>query len=212
MGLNNTVERLTSYRAKKSLSRLWVKRSAVAIVIDQANTEQASVLLIKRAENERDPWSGHMAFPGGRYEPVDKNGLATAKREMHEEVGFDIDKLAFDSAVSGGNDGQCIARLSDIKTSKRATPSTMVVTPYIFSVLNKPALMANHEVADTVWVPLSFFSALQNRSIYELNYNERRIEMPCYRYEGNVIWGITLSMIDEMLRALGVNIPQWYRT
>ena len=40
------VEQLASYRPKKALSRLWLKRSAVAIVIDQATTEQASVLLI----------------------------------------------------------------------------------------------------------------------------------------------------------------------
>ena len=205
------IEQLASYRAKRSLSRLWLKRSAVAIVIDQATTEQASLLLIKRADNDRDPWSGHMAFPDGRYEEGDKNGLATAKREMQEEVGFDIDQLATDSAAEGIVDGQCIARLSDIKTSKRATPNTMVVSPYIFSVAQKPKLIVNHEVADTVWVPLSFFMALGNRSVYELKYRDRNIEMPCYRYQGNVIWGLTLSMIDEILRALGADIPQWYR-
>ena len=76
------VEQLASYRAKKALSRLWLKRSAVAIVMDQATTEQASLLLIKRADNERDPWSDHMAFLAGRYEPGAKNGLATAKLEL----------------------------------------------------------------------------------------------------------------------------------
>jgi len=211
MDLCNMIEQLASYRPKKALSRLWLKRSAVAIVIDQATTEQASLLLIKRADNERDPWSGHMAFPGGRYESGDKNGLAIAKREMLEEVGFDIDQLVADSAACGSIDGQCIARLSDIKTSKRATPNAMIVSPYIFSVQNKPKLFTNHEVADTVWVPLSFFTALENRGVYEMEYQDRKIEMPCYRYQGNVIWGLTLSMIDEILRALGADIPQWYR-
>jgi len=87
----------------------------------------------------------------------------------------------------------------------------MIVSPYIFSVQNKPKLVANHEVADTVWVPLSFFTALENRGVYEMEYQDRKIEMPCYRYQGNVIWGLTLSMIDEILRALGADIPQWYR-
>lgn len=211
MHLHNMEEQLASYRAKKALSRLWLKRSAVAIVIDQATTKQASLLLIKRADNERDPWSGHMAFPGGRYEPGDKNGLATAKREMQEEVGFDIDQLAADSVACGIIDGQCIARLSDIKTSKRVTPNAMIVSPYIFSVQNKPKLVANHEVADTVWVPLSFFSELENRGVHKMKYQDRKIEMPCYRFQGNVIWGLTLSMIDEILRVLGADIPQWYR-
>ena len=44
-----------------------------------------------------------------------------------------------------------------------------------------------------------------------MKYQDQKIKMPCYRYQGNVIWGLTLSMIDEILRALGADIPQWYR-
>ena len=91
MQSNQLPELLIRYKAKKKLSRYWSKRSAVAIVLDKHASTDASILMIKRAEHKGDPWSGHMAFPGGRCEAFDKNGLATAKREMHEEVGFDID-------------------------------------------------------------------------------------------------------------------------
>jgi hypothetical protein len=41
-------------------------RAAVAIIVREANDAQPEILLIRRAERSSDPWSGHMAFPGGR--------------------------------------------------------------------------------------------------------------------------------------------------
>ena len=206
MQSNQLPELLIRYKAKKKLSRYWSKRSAVAIVLDKHASTDASILMIKRAEHKGDPWSGHMAFPGGRCEAFDKNGLATAKREMHEEVGFDID-----DAEHRLLKGEWLGRLSDISTSRRITPRTMVVTPYVFSVAEKPLLEENYEVAETVWIPLAYFSDLNNRSIYSIEHEQRKINLPCYRYDGKVIWGMSLSMIDEILRLAGVDVPKWKR-
>ena len=62
---------------------------------DGAGTPQAAVallltpdpdrlLLIRRAEREGDPWSGHLALPGGRRDESDTDLLATALRETFE--------------------------------------------------------------------------------------------------------------------------------
>ena len=207
MQSQNLVELFKQHKPKKVFSRRWNKRSSVAIVLDHAAADKASVLLIKRAEHENDPWSGHMAFPGGRSESFDKNGLATAKREMNEEVGFDIDHPEQQTTYGG----QLIGRLSDVRTTPRVIPRTMVVSPYVLTVSSQPELQPNYEVAETVWVPFSFFADINNRSIYELNFKGRTINMPCYRYEGKVIWGLTLSMIDEFVRLYGVDVPRWMR-
>ena len=61
------------------------KHSAVAICF----TSEQKVLMIQRAHNPRDFWSGHMAFPGGRYEDLDQSLCQTAQRECTEELGFD---------------------------------------------------------------------------------------------------------------------------
>ena len=204
MQSNQLADLLISYKAKKKLSRYWSKRSAVAIVLDKHASAEASILMIKRAEHKGDPWSGHMAFPGGRCEAFDKNGLATAKREMHEEVGFDID-----DAEHKPLKGEWLGRLSDISTLRRITPRAMVVTPYVFSVADKPILEENYEVAETVWIPLTYFSDINNRSIHSIEYKQRTINLPCYRYDGKIIWGMSLSMIDEILRLSGVEIPKW---
>ena len=192
---------LADMRPRKIFSRRWTQRSAVALVLDDDAIEQAQLLLIKRADKEGDPWSGHMAFPGGRQERVDKNGLATAKREMLEEVGFDIDRQ--------GLAGKPIGRLSDVKTTRRVIPKPMVISPYVFLVDEQPPLTPNHEVAETLWVPMAYFAELENRSVMSVDYRGQSFSMPCYRYDKKVIWGLTLSIIDELLSTVGVQPPEW---
>mgnify|MGYP003842875349 CR=1 FL=1 len=194
--------RLPAYSPKKPLLRPLMKRSAVAMVL-QVRQGELNILMIKRAEREGDPWSGHMAFPGGRHEDYDRNGLATAKREMHEEVGFDIDQLE-----GAHTPGQVIGRLSDFSTRQRAIPIDMVVSPYVFLVEKRPHLTINYEVADTVWIPLSYFADLRNRSSLQYSIAGKTVSLPCFRYsEEKVVWGMTLKMIDELLLIAGVAIP-----
>ena len=57
-------------------------------------TRDGKVLLIKRAENPKDPWSGQIAMPGGRVEPGETCEQA-AVREALEEVGKTPENLIF---------------------------------------------------------------------------------------------------------------------
>ena len=61
------------------------QRASVAVVLREG-AHSAEVLLIERAIFEGDPWSGHMAFPGGRMETEDDSTRITAARETFEEV------------------------------------------------------------------------------------------------------------------------------
>lgn len=204
-------QKLSTTKPKKYFSRRFVKRSAVAVVLDNDNTSQASVLFIQRAKSERDPWSGHMAFPGGRYEKDDRNGLDTAKREMHEEIGFDADSLISvdDNTFKAG---RVVGRLSDIGVGRRIISAQMFVSPYVFLVDRRPNLILNYEVADTVWIPLSYFTDLNNRSTMNVNFKNKNFDLPCYKYnEDQVIWGMTLKMLEELLGVAGFIMPTWKR-
>ena len=203
----NLIDALSRHRPKKVFSRRWSLRSAVALVLDSDASGDAALLLIKRAQREGDPWSGHMAFPGGRKDDDDRNGLATAVREMHEEVGFDIGAAPARQIEKG----RLIGRLSDVRTTRRVIPVPMVVSPYVFSVAQRPPLSANEEVADTLWIPLSFFCNRDNRSKMELDYGGKLLTMPCYHFRGEVIWGLTLSILDELSGLSGSHFPRWYR-
>ena len=195
---------LSSYRPKKSLARLWSKRSAVAVVLDAPDPERASFLFIKRAEFDGDPWSGHMAFPGGRFDEGDRNGLSTAVREMAEEVGFDIEDAESQRAANA----RVVGRLSDVWTSRRVIARPMIISPYVILVDERPPLTPNYEVAETLWIPYNFFADQANRSELSFEHAGMNITLPCYRYKGRVIWGLTLAVIDDLMRTAGVAIKK----
>ena len=90
-----------------------------------------------------------------------------------------------------------ITKKFDMK-NVRAIPIDMVVSPYVFLVEKRPHLTINYEVADTVWIPLSYFADLRNRSSLQYSIAGKTVSLPCFRYsEEKVVWGMTLKMIDE---------------
>src|SRR4249920_2600283 len=77
--------RLANYEAQLSPIRPSTRQAAVAIILrerlregDRAGTNVTDLLFIRRAEKSGDPWSGHMAFPGGHIELSDGSLLDAA--------------------------------------------------------------------------------------------------------------------------------------
>lgn len=182
---------LAGYRPRRRMVRHVLSRAAVALFLGDHLPDGLSVLMIKRAEREGDPWSGHMAFPGGRREPRDRNGLATARRETAEEIGLDA-----------GTHARLITPLSDVITHPRLRGGSMAVTPYVFRLRSLPELTPNEEVAAVVWVPLTFLAERANRRKMRWAPNGVPIELPCYDYGEYRIWGLSLLMLDELLDVL----------
>ena len=153
--------------------------------------DEAEILMIKRAEHQGDPWSGHMAFPGGRMEPEDRHGLDVAMRETREEIGLSL------------SDGEpCIGRLSELMTHFQLKRRPMIVSPYLFRLERQVEFELNHEVAEVIWVPLSFLCDRDNREIMHWQRGNVPIPLPCYYYRGRRIWGLSLMMLDELLDLL----------
>jgi len=182
---------LDAHRPRRKLMRRVYARSAVALFLHECPDEGVSVLMIRRAEREGDPWSGHMAFPGGRRDKADRNTLATALRETEEEVGLQAEGVA-----------RLLGRLSDIATHGRLRHGPMVITPYVFSIPERFPLRPNHEVAETVWIPLSFLADRANREKMRWAPNGVPLELPCYLFGDRRIWGLSLMMLDELLEVL----------
>lgn len=178
---------LEAYRPELLSESEGQTRAAVAAILRPGETG-AEILFIHRAEDPRDPWSGHMAFPGGKVDSKDADALAAAKRETLEEIGVELDAFA-----------ERLGRLSDVAAIGRGRPINMVITPFVFAAASVPSLTPNHEVAAVVWVPASFLADPSNRETMEYQRAGLSVELPCYRYRDHLIWGLTLGMVDELL-------------
>jgi 8-oxo-dGTP pyrophosphatase MutT (NUDIX family) len=154
------------------------------------------LLLIRRAVSPGDPWSGHMALPGGRRAPSDANGRATAQRETIEEVGIDL-------AASG----EYLGRLDDVQPRNGAP--MIVVSPYVFSVDPPTPVRPNHEVEFAVWVALGDLTAPHAAAehLHALASGES-LHFPAIAHGGHLIWGLTYRIVTQFLGIVARGEPE----
>lgn len=167
-------------------------RAAVSVVLRErrASGERADrlgveVLLIRRAEDPRDPWSGHMAFPGGRKDPDDADLVETAIRETREEVGLDLRAH-----------GEQIGRLPDLPAIARGRRVGLVIAPHVFALREEVPLAPNHEVAEVVWTDLLPLVRGEARATMPYVFEGKRLELPGHRVGERIVWGLTFQMLE----------------
>ena len=182
---------MSRHKHRKKMVRPLLNRSAVALILRE-DESGLRILMIKRAERDGDPWSGHMAFPGGRMDSVDRHGYDVAVRETEEEIGLTLT-----------SDDACMGRLSEIMTHAQWLRRPMVVSPYVFRLDRDVSFKPNYEVAEVVWIPMDYLLDLNNRERMVWNRGSVEIPLSCYMYNGYRIWGLSLMMIDELLALMG---------
>src|SRR6059036_755615 len=96
------------------------RRAAVALVL-RDGPSGIELLFIRRADHPEDPWSGQMAFPGGRSEPGDPDPRATAVRETEEEIGVDL-----------ARDAEYLGPLDEVRAAARLRPVDLAISPFVF--------------------------------------------------------------------------------
>ena len=166
--------------------------AAVAAVLRETGGA-VELLFIVRSEHPRDPWSGHVAFPGGRVDDGDATALAAAIRESREELALDLER---DAALLGA--------LPAVRTHLQHGPGPLWVAPFVFQLLAAPGLVPNEEVQEALWVPFEFLADAGNRGRFLWDGPTPSIQMPCVRYDGRLIWGLTLRIVDQLLSLAGV--------
>ena len=156
--------------------------AAVCLIL---KSDGPSLLMIKRRELEGDPWSGHMAFPGGHYAETDKELLATVIREVLEEVNIDLRKQSM------------LGTLDELLPGNRL----IRVTPFV-ALAGEPTVVKinEREVADYFWIPISFFLDPSNCSTFAPERSGAKFSFPCYMYGGKyAIWGLSFRIIQDLL-------------
>ena len=166
------------------------RQAAVAIVLTEREGD-AHALLIQRAEREGDPWSGHMAFPGGHREPHEHDLYLTAARETFEEVGIDLHRQA-----------EAIGRLDDVH-AQSSRPLDLLIRPFVCAATTELVPRPNHrEVRATVWVPLSALARPETAATYRYPEGGPGMSFPAFAYAGFTIWGLTYRMLTGLLEVL----------
>ena len=162
-------------------------RAAVALLLRERERERErglEIFVIKRAEKGGDPWSGHMALPGGREEPGDTDAYDTARRETLEEVGMDI------------AEGRLLGRLDDI--GPRRTGGRLVVSTVVVALDAEAGRLDEREVEEAMWVPVGEMV-------------DAPVEIPdfpgewaAYTYKDRyVIWGLTHRILLQLWALAG---------
>jgi 8-oxo-dGTP pyrophosphatase MutT (NUDIX family) len=166
------------------------RRAAVALIFRAAPDGGAELLFIKRAEYPGDPWSGQVAFPGGREEAGDATLAQTAIRETREETGLDLQR-----------DATIIGRLDDLRPQTVRLPA-IIVRPYVALLRRVDEMLLSDEVALAFWVPLAALK--QSDSWRETQVFARGIQFNrrAFHHEGHVIWGMTERILGQLLAIL----------
>ena len=183
---------LQKYRPQKLPFRRHVTRASVALIYRGPRSRDGELFFIQRARRDGDPWSGDMAFPGGRLERSDTSSRHTAMRETLEETGLDLFRQ-----------GEYQARLSDLLTRHHSRWSPMVVTPHVFAWQGDHRVSLIHEAQQGIWIPLDYLSNPAHRSTLQIRTPVGKMTFPCCRYQGYCIWGLSYSMLQEFLRKRG---------
>jgi 8-oxo-dGTP pyrophosphatase MutT (NUDIX family) len=160
--------------------------AAVSLVFLAPETGPAELLFIERALREGDPWSGHMAFPGGRRDRADADLVATSLRETREEVGLEL--------------GRPIARLDDFANARAGA---LVVAPFVYQLESRPTLRPNREVQSTVWIPVPWLVHPDAAVDYEIARESQKMTFPAVRYDRYTVWGLTYRILVNLFQVLG---------
>lgn len=170
--------------------------AAVALALrDRPGGPGLEALVIKRAEHPEDPWSGHMALPGGRREADDAHLEAAARRETLEELGLALDREML------------LGRLDDAQ-GERLRMIGMSLSPFVYHCPRPGALRPDPaEVAEAFWIPLSFFTDPGNLGVYRYPPDPLLRDFPAFSYGAHVIWGLTYGIITNFLGLFGHSFP-----
>lgn len=157
--------------------------ASVAVILNN----ELKILFIKRPENPNDPYSGHVAFPGGKNKKEDEDLLSTAVREVNEEVGIDLEK-----------DARIVGELDQLKPLNPEGPK-YVVTPFLAFLEKENEIIINDEVEDYIWIPLPHFLDNSNMRVRLKERSGNTIEDFVYKYKKYIIWGMTGRIINSFV-------------
>ncbi len=174
---NSLIEKLTRQLATQPSGNA---QAAVAIMVKPKKND-IEFFLVKRAEVDDDPWSGDMAFPGGKKNLQDQTVVDTAVREVLEETSIDL------------TEKNVIGFMEPIYSAVR---KTLAVQPVVYMFDDYPLVELNYELTKYIWASLSEIRSGKTQAAV------KGWEGPVYQVQGETVWGLTFRMLEKILKLL----------
>jgi len=152
------------------------------------------ILFTKRTDTV-EHHKGQISFPGGAVDEKDNSLLETALRESEEEIGL----LKEDVDILG--------RIDDTLT----VASDFIVRPFVgFVPFPYDFVISEEEVKRLIIAPLEIFETEKSESKgnhYAVEYEGTTYHSKAYEYNGDVIWGATARMIENLMGIIAGRLP-----
>lgn len=162
------------------------ERAHAAVAIVEAAADGGSLLLLRRAQSERDHWSGHWCFPGGRRHAEDPDLLATALRELAEECGLSLPREALAEELPVGRAG--------------SPDRYVLVRPFVLRVPEPVAIVPHEaEMAEARWVPFEELRDRRRHSVRSVPGQPEDRLVPAFDLPPVPLWGFTYRLACERL-------------
>lgn len=184
------LERLAAALADRSPRRIprTARHEEAAVSLIVRPREDLEILLVRRSLRDADPWSGHMALPGGRRHPADPDLVATALREAEEET-----------AVSIRAAGRALGFLDDVEPATLRLPP-VVIAPLVAAVApGTEATPDGIEVTTVLWMALADLRDPASRAEHPVGEGDFRRVFPAIRHGKHVVWGVTHRILTGFL-------------
>ncbi len=164
------------------------KQAAVALIL-RSSRDELELLFIRRAEHENDPWSGDLAFPGGKVDADDGGPRQAAERETREELALDLAQVEY------------LGRLDDILGAYLP----VLISCFVYHLPQTLPLHYNHEVREAHWLPLTQVADPVRRQEATFSYRGEERAHPTIDLLGPdhpPLWGITYRLLTQFLDRL----------
>ncbi len=160
--------------------------AAVTVVLREGSTSP-EILFIIRAEHDQDPWSGNIAFPGGRLNSERESPQQAAERETFEELTLDL------------GEARLLGRLNDLY----GATMPVLVSCFVYQLLEPARLQPNHEVSTIFWCPLAQLLEPERQEQRTFFYRDEERTHPVVDLLGPqkpLLWGITYRLIRSFFQ------------
>jgi len=163
-----------------------IRQAAVAIVLSPGAAGD-ELLLVRRATVDGDPWSGHLALPGGGRERVDATLEDTARRETLEETGIEL------------SHSPCVATLTPVTPSFMTAPA-ITIAPFVFRYAGDRRVTMSCEIVESWWIPIELLQREDAWTTTPVTIRDgSAIHVRGFMWQGHVLWGLTERILHEFL-------------